>query len=243
MITDTAAIVLRTIPFRESSLIVTVLSEQHGKTGLMARGARQRKSRFGGLLQPAAILDVSYTYKSGREIQNLTEAAQRVPTWRIQEQIEKMALSMATLELATQLCHEHEPMPDMFALLLNFFSWLHQTMSDSTHLFPYLQFRMTQISGIGITMDQANPPRENGYLNITNGSISANSEGERSLALTSHQCRYLRYICDENKSALLNGVFPVEEIRNLIHHMDVYFQYHVEGVKPRRSDSIFDQIL
>ncbi|MDG5766509.1 DNA repair protein RecO [Balneolales bacterium ANBcel1] len=251
MLVDTSAIILKTIPFRESSLIVTLLSKEHGKIAVMARGARRHKNKFGGLLQPGFILDVTYYYKPTRDVQNIGEVVQQKATWRIHEQMEKMAVAMVTLELCEQLCHEHEPMPEIFDFLAEFLPWLHATEFSPKNLFPYIQFRLAQLTGIGIFEDSGNaapagndPDGMSGcYLNVESGNLSPNPAGGLHFRLTKSQYRYLRCILDGRKAELLTDTFPVGDIRNMIHHMDVYLQYHMEGLKARRSDSIFQQIL
>lgn len=55
---DQPAFVLHTYPYRETSLIVEVFSQHHGRLPLMARGARRPKSAVRGLLlsfQPLAL--------------------------------------------------------------------------------------------------------------------------------------------------------------------------------------------
>ncbi len=255
MIIDTSAIVLKTIEFSESSLIVSLLSEKHGKIPVMARGARRNKNKFGGLLQPGAILDVTYYYKSTRDIQNLSDATQKWPTWQNHRQIEKMAIALATLELCEQLCHEYEPMPELSVFLTNLLVWLHETNSNPGHLFPYIQFRLTQIAGIGITWQidkeqEESAVRENEevtqfscYLNVENGCVSDKPDHGLSLGLTKSQGEYLRYIAEGKKTRLLTVSFPAPEIRKLIHHLDTYFLFHLDSLKARKSDSIFEQIL
>ncbi len=255
MIIDTTAIVLKTIEFSESSLIVSLLSEKHGKIPVMARGARRNKNKYGGLLQPGTILDVTYYYKSTREVQNLSDATQKKPTWRIHRQMEKMAIALATLEMCEQLCHEYEPMPEISVFLTELLYWLHETKSNPVHLFPYIQFRLAQLTGIGITWQPDDPEmgsvvRENEqdpqyvcYLNVENGCIAGSADNGLSLGLTKSQGDYLRYIAEGKKNRLLAVHFPTPEIRNLIHHLDTYFQFHLEGIKGRRSDAIFEQIL
>ncbi len=262
MITDTSAIVLKTIPFSESSLIVTLLSEKHGKMAVMARGARRNKNRFGGLLQAGAILDVSYYHKSTRDVQNLSDAAQKLPTWRIYQKMEKMAIGLATIELCEQLCHEYEPMPEMMEFMMHFMAWLHSTDENPRFLFPYIQFRLAQITGIGITLNLPEPdlmPQEGGsshhqgtnepltafecYLNVESGSITGKADNGLNFGLTKSQTEYLRYIADGKKAMLVQAEFPATDLKHLIHHLDAYFQYHLEGVRGRRSDAIFEQIL
>ncbi len=276
MITDTPAIVFKTVSFSESSLIVTLLSEKHGKIAVMARGARRNKNRFGGLLQPGAILEASYYHKSTREVQNLRDVSQKQPTWRIQQDMEKLAIGLAALELAEQLCHEYEPMPEMYRFLAGFLAWLHETDSSPRFLFPYIQFRMAQISGIGISLQlteygehkqsslvprtrdssdfrenhtvenhTVNEPKQEFpcYLNVESGAVAVKPDNGLSFGLTKSQSEYFRYIADGNKSRLLNTDFPVPDIKHLIHHLDAYFQFHLEGIRGRRSDAIFEQIL
>ncbi|OIO67133.1 MAG: hypothetical protein AUJ56_10975 [Zetaproteobacteria bacterium CG1_02_49_23] len=55
---------LRSIPYSESSLIVHVLTAEHGKVVLMARGARRAKSPFRPALAPLFELDLRW--RSGR---------------------------------------------------------------------------------------------------------------------------------------------------------------------------------
>ena len=271
MITDSPAIVFKTVSYSESSLIVTLLSKKHGKIAVMARGARRNKNRFGGLLQPGAILEVSYYHKSTREIQNLRDVSQKQPTWRIQQDMEKMAIGMAALELTEQLCHEYEPMPEMYLFLSDFLGWLHETDSSPRFLFPYIQFRLAQISGIGISLhftDPGDPTQpeitygsgdapdstENHtvnepqnefpcYLNVESGAVTEMPDNGLCFGLTKSQSDYFRYIADGMKSRLLSSDFPVPDIKHLIHHLDAYFQFHLEGVRGRRSDAIFEQIL
>ncbi len=251
MLTDTTAIVLKTIAFKESSLIVTLLSEKHGKTAVMARGARRNKNKFGGMLQPGALLDVSYYYKPTREVQNLNHINQKKPTWRIHQIIEKMAVGLATLELCEQLCHEHEPMPDVFKFLAGFLTWLHETENHTGNIFPYVQYQLAQLTGIGTAWKLPEPAAGNdirheeskGYINIESGCISDKPDDGLSFSLTKCQLQYLRCIKSGRKSKLLTDSYPAQDMKNLIHHFDAYFQYHMEGMKARKSDAIFEQIL
>ncbi|MDI6400577.1 DNA repair protein RecO [Balneolaceae bacterium ANBcel3] len=251
MLTDTSAVVLRSVPFSETSLIVTMLTEKHGKAALMARGARRNKSKFTGLMEPGSCVDVSYYYKPSREVQNIKEAAQIMPTWNIYQDIKKMAVSMATLELSSQLCHSYEPMPEVFQFLKSVLGWLHSTTADSSNILPYIQFRLAQMNGFAISADEsllqdlAEEPRDGKpcYLNIEIGLISNKPENGLHIRLTDIQAKYFRYILKNKKQALLKASFPPTEIKELIRHMDTYFQFHVEDMKPRKSDAIFDQIF
>ena len=64
------AFVLHARPYRNSSLIVDLLTRQYGRVALVARSARGHRSRFKGQLQPFVPLLVSYSGRS--ELKNLS---------------------------------------------------------------------------------------------------------------------------------------------------------------------------
>jgi len=66
--------VLHARPYRESSLILEAFSRQHGRVGLVARGARGSKSRWKNMLQPFRPLLLGWNQRG--ELGTLTGADQ-----------------------------------------------------------------------------------------------------------------------------------------------------------------------
>jgi len=62
-VSATSAFVLHTRPYRDSSLLVDLLSREHGRQGAVARGARGR--RQGNVLQPFNRLRVGWSGRGG----------------------------------------------------------------------------------------------------------------------------------------------------------------------------------
>jgi DNA repair protein RecO (recombination protein O) len=58
------AFVLHSRPFRDTSLLVDLLTYDHGRLRVVARGARSTKSKFRGILSPFLPLLVSYSGKT-----------------------------------------------------------------------------------------------------------------------------------------------------------------------------------
>jgi len=69
---DEPAFVLHSYPFRETSLILDVLSRQHGRLAIMARGARRPKSSLRGVLMNFQPLLLSWFGKG--EVRTLHSA-------------------------------------------------------------------------------------------------------------------------------------------------------------------------
>jgi DNA repair protein RecO (recombination protein O) len=68
-------VVLRTWPLGESDRIALLVTEAHGKLRAVAKGARGRRSRFSGIIQPSMELDLLLW--RGRELDVIQQAALR----------------------------------------------------------------------------------------------------------------------------------------------------------------------
>jgi DNA repair protein RecO (recombination protein O) len=75
------ALVLRRIPYGDTSLVLHVFSRELGRFGLIARGARRPRSPLDSVLQTAQLVDLQLQVKEGRELQLLKEA-DLVDDWR-----------------------------------------------------------------------------------------------------------------------------------------------------------------
>lgn len=68
---ESEAIVLRTYPFRESDLLVTLFTRAEGKVRGVARAAKKSRRRFGGALEPLTYVKVSYEDRERQELARL----------------------------------------------------------------------------------------------------------------------------------------------------------------------------
>ncbi|MEX0844448.1 MAG: DNA repair protein RecO [Balneolaceae bacterium] len=242
MITHTQVIVLKVIDYGESSKILTVLSAEHGKIALIAKGAKKPKNKLSGILEIGAVLDVVYYYKQSRGVQTLTEASIYYATNNFRKDFERAAILYATLELLSQLVHENEVNKPVFSFALNFIKWLGDSEESYPAVFAYVQLRLAEIGGIGLVSGFHKIP-ENAYLNVTSGNISEQAEDDMSYKLTSAQTRFLILSLSGKSKEIFNVGLENGELRQLVHHLDVYFKYHIEGYQERRSDSIFEKML
>ena len=68
------ALVLRTVDFSESSLVVTLFTREFGKIGALAKGARRLKGPFESALDLLALCRIVFLRKSSDALDLLTEA-------------------------------------------------------------------------------------------------------------------------------------------------------------------------
>jgi len=243
-ITKTEAIVLRTVEFQESSIIATLFTLEHGKIAVIAKGARKPKSKFAAFLVPGQMLEVVYYMKHTRQVQTLSDTSYLKKLDSLRFDVQKMALVTITMELTDQLLHENEVNEPLFQFLSSMLPWLNEQDSVSKIMFPYIQIRLAQLLGIGIqNIIEEHDTSQTGYINVKSGTLSTEAIDSDSLRLTQVQFQFVSESLQSMKSSIFDIAFKKSELNALIAHLDKYFRYHIEGVRPRKSDAIFDQLL
>lgn len=104
--------VLHQRAFRETSLLLDVLTKEYGRISLVARGIRKNKSRLKPLLQPFTPLFISWQGKS--ELKGLTEAEGQGLAFPLKG---RALLSGFYLnELVIRLLPKHDPHPELYTI-------------------------------------------------------------------------------------------------------------------------------
>lgn len=247
MIVKTEAIVLRKVDFSESSIIVTLFTRKAGVIAVIAKGAKKPRSKFAAALVPGQLLEVIIYYKETRQVQNLAEVSYLQKLNGLRTDVSKMALVHTTLELVGQVVHNDEVNIELFDFLSHVLVWINDSENPGKILFPYIQFRILEQIGIGLQPSQTIIDGTNqigdGYINIETGTLSEVADGSRSVKLTTDQFQFLRRCLISKNTSILRMTLTDKEITDLIEYLDKYIRYHVEGVKPRKSDAIFAQIV
>lgn len=243
MIVHTSAIVFKTVDYSESSKIVTLFTKEHGKIAVIARGAKKPKSKYANLLEAGNLLDVVYYYKSSRSVQTISEAAYLEKTLNTRLNFGKMATMMSAIELISQLLHENEVNEPLFEFTQKFITWLNDTDLEPANVFPYLQIRLADLMGLGLQIGEIDENTSSKYLNLDSGLICPENISSHAYKLTKNQYHYMVLTLQSRNSAVFSISFENGELKELVEYLDRYLKFHVEGLKSRKSDAIFEQML
>jgi len=124
------AYILHHRPFRDSSQILDIVSRDHGKVSLVARGSRGSKSRLAGLLRPFLPLKVSWVARSDLGTLTGAEAAGN-PAGILGD---AMLSAFYVNELLLNFLHRHDPQPEIYGLYSEVISVLGSTPSIAVTL-------------------------------------------------------------------------------------------------------------
>jgi len=112
------AVILRVIPFRDTSKIVTAYTAEHGLVSLLAKGVRAARPRFGAALELFAVTDLVYYQKDSRELQLLSQATLLDPHLPLADDPERYAYATAVLEFLLKVLAGQEPPGRLYPLSL-----------------------------------------------------------------------------------------------------------------------------
>ncbi|MXX18105.1 MAG: DNA repair protein RecO [Dehalococcoidia bacterium] len=117
-------VILRRRNLGEADSILTVFSGNEGKFEAIARGVRKARSRMRGHLEPLTRSRVLVA--QGRNLDVFTQAETVDAYRRLREDLDASAEALYCLELVDRFTEEREPLPELYALLLEALSLLEE---------------------------------------------------------------------------------------------------------------------
>jgi DNA repair protein RecO (recombination protein O) len=112
--------VLKTFPFKESSLIVSVLTNRFGKVKVLAKGVRRPKSRICGAMEPFNLDEIIFYKREFKEIYNLSDAVIIDGFDQIRNDPQKVSAALVLCEFYDKTLPSEEMDAQAFSLFLGF---------------------------------------------------------------------------------------------------------------------------
>jgi DNA repair protein RecO (recombination protein O) len=114
------AVVLRTYPFGETSIVAVLLTRTRGKVRLLAKGARGARSPFAGALRTGNVCEIVFYAREERGLQLLKELESALPVEAASGDFERLCLLQAGLEIVDRSVVERSADERLFDLLESF---------------------------------------------------------------------------------------------------------------------------
>jgi DNA repair protein RecO (recombination protein O) len=113
--TTVHAIVLRRTNTGETDRRLTVLTLEHGKIDVVAKGARKAASRLAGSSDPLSV--AIFSFAAGKKNRFVTQAQPLTSFRGLRTDYERLSLALALCELYAAVLPWEEPMPEAYELL------------------------------------------------------------------------------------------------------------------------------
>ena len=217
MLVKTDAIVLRGRKQGDTSKLATLYTREFGKIEVIAKGAREQKSKFGGALEMFARgYVVIYKKDKPDQLHLLSDAGLYEPHLGILRSLERIETATRVVELLLRSLHDEESNEPLFTLLSDTLAAI-ATWNDSEARAVQFQFYLQFARMMGFELDLS-----------------------RDQKLSSHNLALLRSI--EQTTAHAAGMSE-NDYKQLHHFFQNYFAEHVPGVGTHsRTAEVFAQL-
>lgn len=227
MIINTPAVILKSFPYSETSIIARCYTKEQGKISVIVKGARRKKSPLAAYFQPMNYLDLVYYYKSTRDLQAVSKASFLEIWSSLNSDLKKIAYGLAILELTDKTNTENDPHPDLFDELITVIKALNDSELRLNLIFWYYQVKL--LTTLGFRPDFYN--LEHGNIKFPNPFKGANSEN------------ILMDIVDNKLSSLTNTVATSEDRKAISDYLTAFIKYHFEDIDHLKSFDVLKQII
>lgn len=239
-IIKTKAVVLKKNNFSDSSLIVHFYSEKFGRFSGIAKGARNKNSKLGKIIDPLNIVDIVVFNKQVNQVQLITQADLIYFPRQSFNDLEKLKYLFSALELFEKTTHENEENPPLYNALEKYIR--HIDMNPNPD-FYFARFFYFFIKEFGYQLPDLKCPecsneeiQEEFFFDFNKGFLCNNCAKN---FLSSFKFDKEHYeIIDCLKSRKFNQ-FNKEKIATIINFLEKYLMYHISEFKGLNSLRMF----
>jgi len=141
------AYILQHRKYRESSLILDVLTQDYGVISILARGVRKKKSKIAGVLLAFTPLKISFISKSELKLLTHVEAEQSM------HELKGLSLYCGFYinELVNCFLHKHDPHPEVFTEYRHCLGLL-ASNEDTEQVLRFFELNLIEQIGYGIQL-------------------------------------------------------------------------------------------
>ena len=240
----TKGIVLRTVKYGETSIIVTMFTELFGVQSYLVNGVRTAMKKGSGkasLFQPAALLDLVVYHNELKHLNRIKEFKWAFIYQHIFSNVPKNAVALFMVEVLTKCLKQPEANPELFQFTEDIFMKLDESSGAvmanlplffALHLPFHFGFRITD-----------NFSEENAYLDLQEGNFVAEQPRhphfleDKQAAFTSQFLKVMQP--EELEEIKLNHDFR----RNLLYVYETYYALHITDFGTIRSLPVLREIL
>lgn len=240
----TKGIVLRTVKYGETSVIVTLFTELFGIQSYLVNGVRTSSKKGSGkanLFQPTSILEMVVYHNELKQLQRIKEFRWSFLYQHILSDVRKNAVAVFMVELLTKCLKQPEANPDLFHFAEDSFLHLDKASDAVTANFP-LFFALHLPVFFGFRFSD-NYSEKYPFLDLQEGEFVKEQPGhpyfldDKQAFVTSQLLKVQQP--EELEDIKLNHDFR----RNLLYAYETYYKLHIQDFGTMRTLPVLREIL
>ncbi len=242
----TEAIILKTIPYGETSKILTVLTKDFGKISMLARGARDTKSKYGGSLELFTHVSVIFYERETRDMQYMSDVTVLNPFLHIHNELDRTYAALAILEMCNRVIHANEDSLAFFSLLIQTLEGLNRSDKRPINGLLYFMLQIAENLGFKIELDRCDYcenilNHEHLHFNVDRGRAVCEScpSSLQTFSGNGDMSKETLAVLAQMARSKGNGIYNIaltDSTKNEIYFLLLrHLQYHIEELKQLHS--------
>lgn len=240
----TKGIVLRSVKYGETSVIVTVFTELFGIQSYIVNGVRASSKKGTAkavLFQPAAILDLVVYHNELKQLNRIREFRWSLVYQHIFSDVPKNAVALFMVELLTKCLKQPEANTELFAFVEDVFLQLDQNEGTvMANLALFFALHLPFHFGFRITDNYSD---KEPYLDLNEGSYVSGMPHHPHF-LEGKQATVVSQLLKVMNPAELNDIKLNKDFRrNLLQVCETYYALHIPDFGTMRTLPVLREIL
>lgn len=239
VIFQTRAIVLRTVKYGETSLIVDMYTEQKGHQTYMVHSVRKAKATTpASYLQLLSLVEMVAYHSDHRKIHHIKEIKLDRPFQSIPFDMRKSSVITCLAEITSRCVTTSYPQPELFLFIHDeLLRYDIPTTYDRDFLIRYL---VSLTNYLGFALEVPKDDIQGKYLDLMEGTIVTARPMHQYVLLPS-EIENLQDIIQAGSDKRADVTLEIR--RRLIDQIIIYYQLHVESLRDVKSLSILRELL
>jgi DNA repair protein RecO (recombination protein O) len=244
LIAKTKGIVLRSVKFGETSLVVTMFTETFGLQSYLVNGVRtatKKTTPKASLFQPAAILDLVAYHNEFTGLQRLREYKWEFLYQHVLSGVHKNAVALFMVELLGKCLKQPEPAPELFYFAEDALHHLDTASPAVTGNFPlFFALHLAVFFGFRINGDYS---EKKSYLDLQEG-IFLEAQPQHQYYLIDREAAAVSDILKIQQPHELEQVYLNQDIRRrIMQGLEHFYAFHVPEFGALRTLPVLREIL
>lgn len=240
----TRGIVLRTVRYGETSVIVSILTELFGLQSYLVNGVRTYTRKGSGkanLFQPTAILDLVVYHNELKQLQRIKEFRWGHLYKHVLTDVTRNAVALFMIELLTKCLKQPESNTDLFHFAEDAFIHLDESSGSITANFP-LFFALHLPVFFGFRIDD-NYSSINQYLDLQEGSFVPAAPSHPHFLEDRHAWTTSQLLKVQHPTDLADIKLNHEFRRELLFAYERFYALHIQDFGSMKTLPVLKEIL
>ena len=240
MLHKTRGIVLHTVKYGETSLIVNAYTEKFGRQAFMVKGVRKsKKQNRANLFQPLFLLDFEIYFKEKREMHFIRDVGRTIPLNNIPYDHILSTQAIFIAEVLYRTLKEEESNPMLFHFLMSSVAYLDSLDKPAPDFHIIFLFQLSKHLGF---YPVNNYSSDNPYFDLIKGSFKPFLKDETNMLNRSTGLLFSQFL-DLEYGSSLSTPFNREQRSQVLRELLRFYRFHNEGMGEIRSAEVLASLF